>query len=43
MGACACWSNNHSLGHEGHCCFLNEDRKTWRMDEDICHTPGGDQ
>ena len=41
--SCRCWTNSHALGHGGHCCFLTDDRKTWRSDDDaVCHGPGED-
>lgn len=42
---CRCWIHNHAIGHEGHCCFLIDDRggkrmtEVWRADDDVCHTP----
>lgn len=36
---CPCWSHNSALGHEGHCCFLNDSRMTWRPDAEVCHIP----
>jgi len=42
---CPCWTNGARLGHEGHCCFLVDDREgkpiseCWRETDDICHVP----
>jgi hypothetical protein len=42
---CRCWDYSAALGHEGHCCFLRDDRnevrhsEAWRALEDICHVP----
>jgi hypothetical protein len=43
-GACYCWANDHALGHEGHCCFVREDKDRkinngFREDSDVCHIP----
>lgn len=43
MSACACWRYDAALGHDGHCCFLKDDRSRgqdggpWRAFEDVCH------
>jgi hypothetical protein len=39
LSPCACWRNVAALGHDGHCCFLHEDRRTWRRIEEVCHRP----
>lgn len=41
---CRCWDNDAALGHEGHCCFLRDDRDRkinngFKEDVDICHVP----
>jgi hypothetical protein len=39
---CRCWTIPNALGHEGHCCFLRDDRDRkvndgWKEDYEICH------
>ncbi len=40
-GPCPCWEHDSFLGHEGHCCFLTEDRSGWKADEQVCHVTEG--
>jgi hypothetical protein len=43
-GGCRCWETIYALGHDGHCCFVRDDRNRkindgWREVEVICHAP----
>lgn len=44
MSPCRCWSYDSALGHDGHCCFLRDDRDRainngFKTDANICHVP----